>query len=86
MADGDLRMLGAVDGYCHALIDVRQQIGALTYYPIDPRHKRKIAARDAVLRPLRELEEKFAKNHAQCREAYHKTTTHSLKEADNGGS
>ena len=72
-ADGDMRMLGAVDGYAHALIDVRQQIGALTYYAIHPRHKRKIEARDAVLRPLRELEEKFAKSHAECREAYHKT-------------
>lgn len=72
--DGDLRMLGAVDGFCHALIDVRNQIGYLTYHPIDPRHRRKIKARDAILRPLRELEKKLLADHAATRAAYLKTT------------
>ncbi len=50
--DGDMRLLGAVDGFCHALIDVRQQIGHLTYYPIDKRHVRRIKARDGTARCL----------------------------------
>lgn len=72
--DGDLRMLGAVDGFCHALIDIRQKIGGITYYPIDPRHTRKIKAREAVLYPLRELEKIIAKKHAETRAAYQRTT------------
>lgn len=75
--DGDMRMLGAVDGYAHALIDVRQQIGIIdgTYAPrILPHHKKKRAARDAILRPLKDLERKFAEQHAACQAAYRKTT------------
>lgn len=74
--DGDMRMLGVVDGYAHALIDVRQQISAIdgNYAPrIMPQHHKKRAARDAVLRPLKELEAKFAANHAACQAAYRKT-------------
>jgi hypothetical protein len=72
--DSDMRMLGAVDGYAHALCDVKWQIGYLLNTRIDPRHKRKIAARAAILRPLRDLEVKFAKHHAECLIAYRKTT------------
>ena len=75
--DGDMRMLGAVDGYAHALIDVRQQIGIIDgiYAPrILPHHKKKRAARDAILRPLKDLERKFAQMHADTRAAYQRTT------------
>lgn len=72
--DGDLRMLGAVDGYAHAIADLRWQIGYLLNTHIDRRHTRKIAARAAILRPLRELEVKFIKHHAECQMAYRKTT------------
>lgn len=77
MKDGDLRILGARDGYAHALIDVRHQIGLIdgTYAPrILPHHKKKRAARDAILRPLKDLERKFAQSHADCQAAYHETT------------
>lgn len=70
---GDLRMLGTRDGLMHALVWVRQHIGAIdgTYAPrIHPRHKRKRAARDAVVRPLRELEQRLAKSVEDTKAAY----------------
>lgn len=76
--DGDLRMLGARDGLAHALIWVRQHIGIIDgpYSPrIHPRHTKKRAARDAILRPLKELEQRIAKSHAETQEAYRKTVT-----------
>lgn len=73
MSDGDMRMLGTRDGLVHALIWVQNQINAIDgqYAPrIDPRHKRKRAARNAVLRPLKELEARIAKAHKECGAAY----------------
>lgn len=76
MGDGDLRMLGAVDGYSHALIRVRQEIDRLDgrYAPgIHPRHTRKISARDAKLRPLRDLERWLENRRAETHAAYDAT-------------
>ncbi len=76
--DGDLRMLGARDGLAHALIWVRQHIGSIdgSYAPrIHPRHIRKLAARDAILRPLKELEARIAKSHAETMAAYERSRT-----------
>ena len=73
MSDGDLRMLGCRDGMAHALIWVRGQIAAIDggYAPkIDPRHTRKRKQRDAVLRPLKELEQRMAQSHAEIVAAY----------------
>lgn len=77
MSDGDLRMLGTRDGLAHALIWVRDHIERINgrYAPrIDPRHVRKLAAREAVLRPLKELEARIAKSHAETQEAYRLST------------
>lgn len=74
--DGDLRMLGASDGLSHALILVRGKIENIDgrYSPgIHPKHVRKRAARDAVLRPLKELEARLAASHAETLAAYDKT-------------
>ncbi len=58
--DGDLRMLGAADGYAHALIHLRSNaINPINgpYSPgIHPRHTKKLAAKAAKLAPLLELE------------------------------
>lgn len=73
MSDGDMRMLGARDGLAHALIWVRGKIAGIDgqYAPkIDPRHTRKRAARDAILRPLKELEAQILKSHDETRAAY----------------
>lgn len=72
---GDLRMLGTRDGLAHALVWVRGQINAIDgpYRQIDQRHTRKRAARDAVLRPLKELESRIAEAHADCVAAYEKS-------------
>lgn len=77
MSDGDLRMLGARDGYAHALVRVRQSISRLAgrYSPgIHPRHVRKLAARDAKVKLLREIEEWLVERHSETRDAYLKTT------------
>lgn len=74
--DGDMRMLGARDGLAHGLIWVRDAIARIDglYAPrIDPRHTRKRAARDAVLRPLKALEARFADSHAKTQAAYENT-------------
>ncbi len=68
--DGDLRMLGAVDGFAHAIVRLRQEIGAIRYHRIDPRHVRKIAARKNKLKPLREIEAWLVRQHADTRAAY----------------
>lgn len=77
--DGDMRMLGTRDGLAHALIWVRGAIASIDgiYAPrIDPRHKHKRAARDAVLRPLKELEARIAKSHAETMAAYNTSLGH----------
>lgn len=74
--DGDLRMLGANDGFAHALILVRNQIASIDGRyapPIHPLHVRKRAQRDAVLKPLREIESRLAEWHRDTRAAYDKT-------------
>ena len=76
-SDGDLRMLGACDGYAHALVQLRQQIIAPIdgpYSPgIHPRHVRKLAEKDRRLRPLRQLEKWLVERHAETQAAYQNT-------------
>lgn len=76
LRDGDLRMLGARDGLAHALIWVRESIGRIDglYAPrIHPLHIKKRAARDAILRPLKELEARIADSHTRTQAAYELT-------------
>jgi hypothetical protein len=72
---GDLRMLGTRDGLVHALIWVRNEIISIDgpYRKLDPRHTRKRAERDAVLRPLKALEARLAEAHKNCQAAYDKS-------------
>ncbi len=74
MTKGDLRILGASDGYAHALVHLRMHIIAHIdgqYSPgIHPRHTRKLAAKAAKLEPLRRLEAWLVKQHADCKSAY----------------
>lgn len=76
-SDGDIRMLGAVDGYAHALIHLRSNLIAPIdghYSPaIHPRHTRKLAAKAAKLKPLRDLEKWLMERHQETRAAYEKT-------------
>lgn len=65
-----VRILGAADGYAHALLAVQQQISNLLSVPIAEHHRRKLAARDQQLRPLVRLRDKFQRDHQECREAY----------------
>ena len=73
--DGDLRMLGAVDGMAHALIQLRNVISSVDdkYRPIDKRHTRKLAAQNARLKPLRELETWLQERLIATRAAYERT-------------
>lgn len=73
--EGDLRILGSRDGLVHALIKVRQHIGAIDnqYNKIDPRHVRKRAARDAVTHPLKEVAQYLDQAQKDCQAAYKKS-------------
>ena len=73
MSDGDLRILGARDGFLHVVSDIRLRIGHINYRPIDRRHVRKLAERERILAPLRELEEKFLKQMHDCLAAWEKS-------------
>lgn len=67
------RLLGARDGYVHSLLAVRSMIQRFhgTYRGNFPaRHVRKIAQRDAITAPLRELEKSLEADMQRCREAY----------------
>lgn len=71
-SDALSRLLGACDGYIHAIVDIRLRISHLKYYRIEPRHIRKIAQRDAVIKPLRDLEAKLEADLRSCQAAYKK--------------
>ena len=73
MNEGDLRMLGARDGLISGLLVVRAEIRLRTYYPIDRRHKRKIEAREAILRPLRDVEQRLVESLGAVITAYEKS-------------
>jgi len=77
MDDSDLRILGASDGYVHALVHLRMYLIAPIdgpYSPgIHPRHTRKLAAKTARLKPLREFEAWLVARHLECKEAWDRT-------------
>jgi hypothetical protein len=64
------RLLGACDGYAKAIVAVKLQIGRINYSPINKRYVRRIAQREAVLRPLREILASLINQHASCKSAY----------------
>ena len=64
------RLLGARDGYIHAIAAIRLRIGQINYRPINARHVRQIKARELILAPLRELDAKLTADLRECQEAY----------------
>ncbi len=67
------RLLGACDGYIHAIIDLKCKIES--YHGqyrgnFHPRHVRLIERRDAIVRPMRELHDKLEADLRQCQETY----------------
>ena len=73
LSDGDLRMLGAVDGYAHAIVRLRQEIGSIYYHGINPRHTRKLAARKDRLKSLISIQEWLVERHLETLLEYQKT-------------
>lgn len=71
--DGDMRMLGVLDGTVHALINVRNEINSLAgrySKKINPHHTQLIARRDAILAPLKRLEKYLDKQIDAIKAAY----------------
>lgn len=67
------RLLGACDGYIHAMLKVQNTIGRFdsAYFGrFDPRHIRKIAQRDAITKPLRELAASLEIDLRKCQATY----------------
>jgi hypothetical protein len=73
--DGVMRVLGARDGYLHALCEVERVIKSIhgPYSGNFPaRQTKKIRERDAILAPLKDLAESFQKSMEDCLAAYEK--------------
>lgn len=69
------RLLGARDGYVHSLLTVRGMISRFdSAYTgrFNPRHVRKIAKRDAITKPLREVAAQLEEDMRRCQETYKK--------------
>lgn len=67
------RLLGTRDGYVHSLLAIRAMINRFhSQYTgqFHPRHVRKIERRDAITKPLRELEKQIEADMIRCRDAY----------------
>ncbi len=67
------RLLGACDGYVHSMLAVRGMINRYhSQYTgqFNPRHVRKIAQRDTITKPLRELDKQIEADLRRCQEVY----------------
>ena len=66
------RLLGHRDGIVTALLQVRTMIGAVQYryQHTSPHHTKKLAKRDAILQPLRDLERILDDKRHGCQTAY----------------
>ena len=67
------RVLGARDGYIAALVEVKQMIARFDgpyRGRFNPRHVRKIAERNSITAPLRELAKSFDDHQKSCQKAY----------------
>jgi len=67
------RLLGACDGYIHAMVDLKFKIAS--YHGqyrgnFHPRHVRKIERRDAIVKPMRELYDQFEAALRECQRVY----------------
>ena len=75
--DGDLRMLGAVDGYVSTLVHLRQNVKTMVWHhymkPIHPRHVRKLADRERRLAPLKMMEKWLEDRIRETQAAYQAT-------------
>lgn len=69
------RLIGLSHAYAHAIVRLKNEIGRRVgnYAPRIPKHHtRKLAAREEVVRPLREMKDWLTEQHACAQEAYRK--------------
>lgn len=72
-----LRLIGVQSGYIHAIVKLKRAIGLETAYrPIDPRHVRKIKAREERLRIPREVLHQLERELEAIRAAIKEHPTH----------
>lgn len=76
MDDDAARVLGAADGFAHALVYLRQHIKTrvvpLYSKPIHPRHVRKMKDREQRMATLLQMEAYLVEQYQNCLDAYHK--------------
>ena len=79
--DGErVRLIGVQSGYIHAIVKLKRAIGSETAYrPINPRHTRKLKAREERLRIPREVLHQLERELESIRAALLRA-----KEADHG--
>ena len=83
------RLLGARDGYIHSLLAIRGEINRYhSQYTgqFHPRHVRKIARRDAITKPLRDLAAQIEADMQRCQEAYQRQYERAHPRHPGGGS
>ena len=69
-AEAVSRLLGACDGYIHAVAAIRLKIGQMQYRPIPDRNVQQKRRREELLSPLREIEVGLVSGLRSCQEAY----------------
>lgn len=79
-----MRLLGVRDGYIHAICDLKIKIGHINYDRIDPRFVRQVRQREAILKPMRDLLQKFEADFHSVQAAY-KMQRERRDSAFNGG-
>lgn len=83
--DDYVRLIGARDGYVHAIVKLKRAIAHGTEYPpINPRHTRKVKAQEDRLRIAREVLQQLEAELAGIRDAITPAGRLALKEEDNG--
>lgn len=82
------RLLGAIDGYAHSIIALRRMAGVFdsSYRGQFPKHHtRKIALRDAITKPLREVADRLESDMRRCQETYKREKARAMLSAATTG-
>ena len=57
--EAEYRLIGARAGTVSVMAAIKIEIGRLRYHPINPRHTRRVAAREASIAPLEAIYRRF---------------------------
>jgi hypothetical protein len=67
--DPDARLLGVCAGTISAMVMLKLEIGRMRYHQINPRHTRRIAAREGHIAPLKAIYDRLERELRKCQAA-----------------